>query len=531
MSSSQMVRNVSIFTPTLPSNHTCGLIGCYMHKIYLTAPSVNGTTVTFRWRIDPATRLYRQTHFAMTFPPSVDISKVPDRLWWDIFFMCLHSHWLLLRPCQVHLPIRLSAGERKFWLEILRNGVDTLEANGPGQYADDLGIDFLDGDIELQRTTITGSGYGTAFSSGKDSLLQAAMLFELTERPLLVTTTSPLPPLSDHETARRRYVFNEIQARRDAVFVEVYSDFRSIFDDGFPTTQGYRISTNELTDTFIYMSSLLAVGAALGRTRLFLASEAEVQENAFINGRIIQHYHFMYSASTQRALAALLSLYGIHFGSLIWPLYSIQVQQILWARYPDLCDLQYSCWRVGQGQATCSNCEQCLRIAVTALSSGHDPRRMGIDLRKVFKFARTWTPRRHGSETAPILPQDIAGRRSDDRVIDAIRRTSLLNLTRLLAPDSWWQAMLPENILILNRFRRLKKRAKRLPVDVTSPMGVREAFFDWLDPELRDNLITLFTTYYPREPASVHADVFLRSHTLTERASTALGCERMVTVR
>jgi len=467
----------------------------------------------------------------MTFPPSVDISKVPDRLWWDIFFMCLHSHWLLLRPCEVHLPLRLSERERQFWLEILRNGAETLEANGPGEYADDLGIVIRDGAIDLQRTTVQGSGYGTAFSGGKDSLLQAAMLFEFTERPLLVATTSPLPPLSDHETARRRYVFNEIQARRDPIFVEVCSDFRSIFDDGFAIPLGYRISVNELTDTFIYMSSLLAVGAALGRTRLFLASEAEVQENAFINGRIIQHHHFMYSAATQRALAALLELYGIHFGSLIWPLYSMQVQQILWARYPDLCDLQYSCWRVGRGQDSCSNCEQCLRIAVTALASGHDPRRMGIDLRKVLKFARKWKPVEHGSTTVRNLPQDIARRRSEGRVISAIRNTSLLDLTKVLAPNSWFQTMSPENILIRKRFRRLKKQVKRFSAEVAPPMGVREAFFAWLDPELRDKLIELFANYYPREPANVHADVFLRSQTLTERASTALGCDRMVDVR
>ena len=244
-----------------------GLLQRFAHaQGLLSPPAVHGTTVTFRWRVEPTTKLYKKTCFTMTFPSSVDISKVPDRLWWDIFFMCLHSQWLLLRPCEVHLPLRLSAGERQFWLELLRNGAETLEAYGSEQYADDLGIDILDGDVEVQRTTIAGSGYGTAFSGGKDSLLQAAMLFEFTERPLLVTTTSPLPPLSDHETRRRRYVLNEIQVRRDPVFVEVHSDFRSTWDDGFAWLS-YRISVNELTDTFLYMSSLFAVGAALGRTR------------------------------------------------------------------------------------------------------------------------------------------------------------------------------------------------------------------------------------------------------------------------
>src|SRR5262249_49084903 len=164
----------------------------------------------------------------------------------------------------------------------------------------------------IPRTLISGSGFGTSFSSGKDSLLQAALLCELTERPLLVTTTSPLPPLADHETERRRTVLAAIQERRNVQLVEVHSDFRSIWDNGFAGHLGYSISgeqklaVNELTDTFLYMSSLLAAGTALGKTRLFLASEAEVQANAVRDGRIVQHQHFMYSAATQRALGQLL---------------------------------------------------------------------------------------------------------------------------------------------------------------------------------------------------------------------------------
>ena len=187
----------------------------------------------------------------------------------------------------------------------------------------------------------------------------------------------------------------------------------------------------------------------------------------------------------------------------------MQVQQILRARYPDLSDLQYSCWRVGKGQATCSNCEQCFRIAVTALASGHDPRRMGIDLRRALKFARQWKPR-----TGGILPQDIAAQRSDRRVINAIRNTSLLDVIRIVAPANWSQALSPEIILVRNRFRQLQKEIMRLPAEAAPLMGVREAFFDWLDPELRDKLIVLFDTYYPREPADVHAGVFLRSRLL-----------------
>ncbi len=251
------------------------------------------------------------------------------------------------------------------------------------QNAAPLGITIVDGDVDVPYGLITGSGCGTAFSGGKDSLLQAGLLLELTERPLLVATTSPMPPLADHITARRRQVFEAIQTRKNPLFVETQSDFRSSWDNAFAVQLGYRVAVNELTDTFLYTSSLLAAGAALGVTRLFVASEAEVQVNALIDGKIVQHCHFMYSAATQRSLARLLAPYGFKFGSLTWPLHSMHVQQLLWARYPDICDLQYSCWRVGEGQATCSQCEQCLRIAVTALEAGHDPQRMGIDLVKV----------------------------------------------------------------------------------------------------------------------------------------------------
>src|SRR5262249_26483030 len=88
-----------------------------MRKIYLESPLLQGQTATFRWRVEPASELYRQTHFSLHFPHSVDLSAVPERLWWDVLLICLHAHWLVLRPCEVHLPLRLGDGERQFWLE------------------------------------------------------------------------------------------------------------------------------------------------------------------------------------------------------------------------------------------------------------------------------------------------------------------------------------------------------------------------------------------------------------------------------
>jgi hypothetical protein len=72
----------------------------------------------------------------------------------------------------------------------------------------------------------------------------------------------------------------------------------------------------------------------------------------------------------------------------------------------------------------------------------------------------------------------------------------------------------------LSDFRRLQRRARRQPRQ--SPIGVREAFFDWLDPDLRDRLVAIYTQQFPREPQSEHAAIFERSRTLTLQATSAL---------
>jgi hypothetical protein len=488
-----------------------------MYQIFLMTPIVEKQTVTFVWRVEPATTLYRKTSFTMAFPGSVDLSRVPDRLWWDIFLICLHPHWPLLRPCQIHLPLKVPAPERQFWLQLLQNGFDTLTAYGPERLRlDSLGITMLSGELDIPRTPVTGSGFGTSFSSGKDSLLQAGLLRELTERPLLVTTTSPMPPRATHETERRRTVLAAIQERRNLQLVEVNSDFRSIWDNGFAGHLGYSLAVNELTDTFLYMSSLLAVGAALGNTRLFLASEAEVQVNAIVDGKIVQHKHFMYSAATQRALGRLLVPYGIRFGSLTWPLYSIQVQQLLWTRYPDLCDLQYSCWHVQPGEATCNQCEQCFRITMTALASGHNPERMGIDLREVLCHVPDYV-----TATSPetcILPQDW--QKGAAVVRDAVCRVSLTHLASVLAKGRNRILASREVFGMLWNFYRLQSLARQAPRYRRS--GVRQAFFDWLDPELRDSAVGIYTRHFSREPRREHFGEYERSRALTLRATSFL---------
>ena len=138
-------------------------------------------------------------------------------------------------------------------------------------------------------------------------LLEAALLTELLSNVLLVNTFSPMWPLHDHVSERRRYVLREIAARRPAMtLVEVISDLRSSWRNDFPPVVGYQVSVNELTDTFLYLSAMIAAGWARGATHLFLASEAEVKESIELAGKIVQHPHESYSVIAQAAIGALL---------------------------------------------------------------------------------------------------------------------------------------------------------------------------------------------------------------------------------
>ena len=99
-----------------------------MYKIKLYAPEIEGETATFRWSVDPATSLYTRCSFQLTFPSSWICHVFLSRLWWDILLICLHQHWLLLRPCQIQLPLELSEAEKGFWLQLLQIAADTLES-------------------------------------------------------------------------------------------------------------------------------------------------------------------------------------------------------------------------------------------------------------------------------------------------------------------------------------------------------------------------------------------------------------------
>ncbi len=533
------------------------------HRIALAPPAVRRDGATFAWQVEPATALYSRHHFSLRLPAGLDGRRLPASLWWTVGLLCLHSHWNLLRPCTVELPVTLPPGHREFWLRLLISESDTLEAyraGGAGEAA--LGADGADGasgadgahaahetmgtpgamgaagapgGIELHESgpalrtpgRLAETGLcAAAFSGGKDSLLQAALLAELGCRAILVPTTSPMPPLNDHVTARRRHVLAEIGRRRDFELQEVASDLRSSWRNDFPPCVGYPVAVNEITDTFLYTASLLVVGALRGATHLFLASEAEVQENAEIGGRTVQHTHFMYSAATQAALAALLAPLGMRYGSLISALHSSQVQQLLWTRYDDLRDLQYSCWRVEAGEATCSRCSQCLRLALAALALGDSPERMGVDLVRLFPALRDWQPGGAAASSAGAkeadgtrLPADVVRLGLRRQVLRSLAATPTARVAAALVAGGPRRMLQPAAWRALAAYAHLRRRLVLgaeggLGGALAEVPGYRAGFLRQVDGLVRARLAEILAAHFDVESEAAYAGVLQRGEAL-----------------
>ena len=495
-----------------------------MNLITLHPPEISAHEVLFRWDISPPSALYHRNQFTLRFPSSLDLSAVPESLWWQVALICLHSQWSLLRPCRVRLPFKLRPGEAEVWCRLLDAAVMTLEAYR--RTSDfDRQIEIVDdGPLLDDKKLVETDRCATAFSGGKDSLLQVGLLTELTARPVLVAVTSPMPPLEDHLTPRRRQILREIVKRRDVELIEVESDYRANFDHGFAQSLGYMISVNELTDTFLYFGALLAAGAASGATHLFLASEAEVQENISLDGRLIQHSHFMYSTITQRVLQALLRRWGLSYSSLTSPLHSAQVQELVWTRYRDLRDLQYSCWRVRGNNSVCNECPQCLRIAFAALALGDKPSLIGVDLVKLLSSQRDWKPRSLSKIASPVLPNDLISCHLHAQTLRTIEATSLAGIIKEIISSRPKQLLTSQAVTALRTYRGLR----RLAVERKNggAPGYRPGFLKLLDPLLRERVGAIFAEHFQTETQSAYADILARGDGLTSWILAPIGGEQ-----
>jgi hypothetical protein len=483
-------------------------------RVTLREPQVAKHEVVFEWKVEPASPLFRQTTFRLTFPDSIEISGLPRPLWWFIAILCLHPQWILLRPCVVILPVELPRGQREFWKRLVKSNATTYEAYRTHPTSSEEYFEIVENGPmleEMPRFPDLGR-CATALSGGKDSLLQAGILNEITERPVFVTTTSPLPPLSDHGTPRRRYILSEVQRRcLDATIVEVKSDLRHVCLNEYSIANlGYQVSMNEMGDTHLYFAATLAAGLALGATHIFQASENEVSENAELGGQTIQHPHCMYSAATQLSLSALLDSAGIHHGSLNYPLHAYQVQRLLWTRYRGLRDLQYSCWRVGPDEAACSQCGKCLRSAMPALELGESPEQMGIDLVKLLNAMKDYqlsiatSPSDLPRETVAVALNRALARSivstSVTQVAQAIFSADLARLTQRPA----WTA--------INSFRSMRERVSS--PDPGEAPGYRAGFLDLVDEVVRDQLRSIIREHFVPQPESEYAGTLARTRRL-----------------
>lgn len=480
-----------------------------MHVIKIHEPVLTRGRVRFSWALEPASGLYARNSFEMAFPPSVDLDAVPMALWWRVCLMCLHAHWPLLRPCRIVLPVTLAPGEREFWLRLTDAAVSVLDAPAgtpPGRRS----IELVDGGPPLLAPPPPAGdrrGIVSCFSGGRDSLSQAGLLAELGEQPILVTTTSPVAWSTEHDSARRRQVLEQVVERGPYELVEVVSDLRGNCDNSFASA--YALSVNELGDCFLYAAAAVAVAAARGARIVLIASEAEVQESVRRDGMVVQHTHFMYSAATHRALSALCEPFGISVGSLTYPLRQFQVQELLAARYPNLSNLQYSCWSLSADEAACSHCVECRNNALNLMAVGHSPAKAGIDLVTLLLdphlWERTLGPPPSDAATpgaAPDLPSAVVSRSVRHRAVAALASISVDRVSQLL--DDYPERSASDREAALAAFKGIRRRAadqaEAAAAATAATTGYRAGYLELVDEELRARVASILDEHF--EPAS-----------------------------
>jgi hypothetical protein len=435
--------------------------------------------VTWSWEADSG--LYARTHATIRLSGA---ERIPERLWATLAMVSMHTHWLLLRPCRVFLPYALPHGELAMWQRLLEAEGATLDAH-PSSPAPGGEVTLVPGDLHWREPEPVGPGprCATAFSGGRDSLVQTGLLLECTGRPLLVATTSPMPPLEDHDSARRREVFAAMASRPDLEFVEVDSDFRSVWDNKWPLRAGYPASVNCVTDALFYASVAAAAAYVRGVPRVYLASEREVSENMERDGKIVQFNHFMYSVPTQAAIGALLRPWGLSHGSLTSPLRGHHLQDLLWRRYPDLAALQYSCWRVGRNQAACNNCSKCMLCGFGAFMAGGDLGLMGMDLVRLLARAGRYEPVLTPGPDADLTPNERVTREHRLNILRYMRQMTPRRVLRHLwerQPGRLWR---PGTMTALAQFFRARRRHARLDLPPPVPWNLADLAF--VDPFLR----------------------------------------------
>ena len=489
-------------------NSTC--ISEPAHVVRLEEPRIDDDAVVFRWEVTPKTELYSRTEFTMSFPPEIDLSAIPRPLWWRIALICLHTHWVLLRPCRVELPVRLGAGEGELWMRLMDNVRVQLEAYGSPQRAG-RAVELMEAGPRLEpvRLETATDRAVAAFSGGKDSLVLSALLAELTERPLLVTITSPVPWARDHVGGARDRAQKEIVQRLPADLLTVSSDFRTCWAIDFSTREGCSLGVHELSDLSLYQSAMIAVAAATGRGRMFIASEADIQYNATRDGRVILHREFLSCSVTQGALDALLRGFGLRQSSLTYPLHMPEVQGLLLHRYRHLLDLQFSCWKAPYGTQACSTCSKCFQIALVALAEGVSPWEMGIDPVAALCAFGDWNVDSPPPSGVPRLHETRAARHHIQRRLQELSSAAVAE-TLTSDPVARDNARLGEALAVYARLR-----ADALALDTPPAPGYFAGLLELVPSDLRKPLRAIFDQYFFTAPTHELTATIERAQALT----------------
>jgi hypothetical protein len=474
-------------------------------EIRLETPQVRGQRVDFLWHESRPSGLYQDTRFHLKFPDSVPLEDIPAALWWTVFLLCLHSHWALLRPCRIHLPVQLPPGARQLWETLIKHHAATLDALNPERPL--IGEVRLIEGAEMLPSIAPRAGdlhCALAFSGGKDSLSHVGLLCEMGFKPLLVSTTALLPGIQLEASQYRARALAEVQSRRGLELLEVASDFRAQWANLLPREWGYRLSLNEITDTFLYTAALAVAGYARGATHLFLASENELSANAVIDGVYLQHSHFMYSGLTQAAVSRLLTPVGLRYGSLTSGLQSSQVQELVTRRYPDLANLQCSCWRGTDTVRACSDCSECRRLALISLACGGTPADLGVDMVRLMTRYHQRAPRAESSYTH--LPDRVASRGfrlQYARAIHSITPLRMLSYLLRKHPGSLRKGAL---FKALGAFLKLRANTLADFPNALDAAGYRAAYLDLLDPALKARLEPVLSAQFPVAPLAEYAE-------------------------
>lgn len=496
-----------------------------MIEIRLREPVVRENAVDFSWTVTPEHDFYRANHFTIEFPRSVEIGVVPEGVWLRAMLAFMYCHWAVLRPCRVVLPRRLPAGEREFWMRMVDTAVWALEIDqdepGGPTYAERTrrNIEIVETGPPAGELTSAPAGKVVinSFSGGRDSLTQAAMLRELGLNPVLVTTESKREGSIEFETARFRKILDAAQERTGLELVEVTSDARTCVVNDHPLIARYELAVSELTDTLLYFAVCWATGWVRGASAVYLASEAEVQESIRRDGMIVQIVHVGFTGATQRALTALAAPTGVAYANLTESLQHFQIQRILDHRYPELSDLQYSCFSQKAGEDVCNDCFNCLKTALHKMSNGSAPSDISIDLNKVLAARSDWTPQDDGEKRNAL--GELFGARMNNHLVRVLRE---LDAERVAA-------FAPGGVLTPDAragLEKLRATAFAEPDPPDEP-GYRAGFLSLLDEPLRSGLDSIFSDHFGADSVEEYAHLLENSRLLSEWIAAPLAAGRL----